>query len=67
MTKVDSHYTLAWWEVASLLAFSIPAAVALHVLFEGPARTWIRRQADRLWPRPEVRAQMSPGSQPPDV
>lgn len=66
-TTVDSHYTLAWWEVAALLALSIMAAVALHILFEGPARTWIRRLADRLWPRLEAKAQMSPGSQSPDV
>jgi peptidoglycan/LPS O-acetylase OafA/YrhL len=66
-TNVDSHYTLAWWEVGALLALSIGAALALHVLFEGPARSWIRGWADRLWPQPTARAQMSPGSQPPDV
>lgn len=63
----DSHYVLAWWEVAGLLAISLAAAVALHLLFEGPARAWIRRRADRLWPAAEARAQMRPGSQPPDV
>ncbi len=63
----DSHYVLAWWEVAALLPLSLFAAVALHVLFEGPARTWIRRQADRIWPDPGAKAKMSPGSQPPDV
>ena len=45
----------------------IVAAFALHYLFEGPARTWIRRRADRLWPAPGSRAAMAPGSQPPDV
>ncbi|HEX7886063.1 MAG TPA: acyltransferase [Phenylobacterium sp.] len=63
----DSHYVLAWWEVAALLALSLLAAVALHLLFEGPARAWIRRRADRLWPDPAARGQMRPGSQPPDV
>lgn len=63
----DSHYVLAWWEVAGLLAITLGASVALHLLFEGPARAWIRRRADRLWPAPEARAQMRPGSQPPDV
>lgn len=63
----DSHYVLAWWEVGSLLAISLAAAIALHLYLEGPARTWIRRQADRLWPQPGAKAQMRPGSQPPDV
>jgi len=63
----DSHYVLAWWEVGSLLVITLAAALALHVLFEGPARTWIRRQADRFWPQREAKAQMQPGSQPPDV
>lgn len=58
----DSHYVLAWWEVGVLLPLSLAAAVALHVLFEGPARTWIRRQADRIWPDPAAKAKMSPGS-----
>ncbi|MBA4793377.1 MULTISPECIES: acyltransferase [unclassified Phenylobacterium] len=63
----DSGYVLGWWEVAALLALSLLAAIALHLLFEGPARAWIRRRADRLWPAPETRAQMRPGSQPPDI
>lgn len=63
----DSGYVLAWWEVGVLLAASIAAAVALHLLFEGPARTWIRRQGDRIWPDAAYKAKMSPGSQPPDV
>ena len=63
----DSAYTLAWWEVGRLLPLSIAAAVLLHIAFEGPARNWIRRQADRLWPQPSAKAQMKPGSQPPDV
>lgn len=63
----DSHYVLAWWEVGSLLAISIAAATTLHLCLEGPARGWIRRQADRLWPQPDAKAQMRPGSQPPDV
>lgn len=64
---VDSHYTLAWWEVACLLPLSIAASLAIHIGFEGPARTWIRHQADRVWPSPLARAQMPSGSQPPDV
>ncbi len=63
----DSHYVLAWWEVGVLLLITLAAAVALHLLFERPARTWIRRQADRIWPDPAAKAKMSPGSQPPDV
>lgn len=63
----ESAYVLAWWEVGVLLAISIAAAVALHLLLEVPARTWIRRQADRIWPNPAAKAKMSPGSQPPDV
>lgn len=63
----DSHYVLAWWEVGVLLPLTLAAAVALHLLFEGPARSWIRRQADRIWPDPSAKAKMSPGSQPPDV
>lgn len=63
----DSHYVLAWWEVGSLLAISLAAATALHLCLEGPARGWIRRQADRLWPQAGAKAQMRPGSQPPDV
>lgn len=67
MSGRDSHYVLAWWEVGVLLAGSIAAAAALHLLFERPARTWMRRQADRMWPDPAAKAKMSPGSQPPDV
>ena len=63
----DSSYMLAPWEVGALLAVTLAAAVALHLLFEGPARNWIRRRADRLWPRRQTSAQMAPGSQPPDV
>jgi len=67
LTGQDSSYVLAWWEVGALLALTLAAAVALHLLFEGPARSWIRRQADRVWPQPDARARMKPGSQPPDV
>jgi len=67
LTERPSAYVLAWWEVACLLALSLAAAFATHYLFEGPARAWIRRRADRLWPAPGSRAVMAPGSQPPDV
>lgn len=67
LTGQDSKYILDWWEVGVLLVISITAAVALHLLVEGPARNWIRRSADRLWPGAQSRAQMTPGSQPPDV
>lgn len=63
----DSHYVLAWWEVGSLLMISLAAATLLHLCLEGPARGWIRRKADRLWPQPGAKAQVRPGSQPPDV
>ena len=66
VTGQDSKYVLDWWEVGLLLPLSIAAAVALHLIVEGPARTWIRRQADRWMPGP-ARSRMSPGSQPPDV
>lgn len=62
-----SDYVLAWWEVGALLPLSIAAAVALHILVEGPARTWIRHLADRAWPQVEAKANMPPGTQPPDV
>lgn len=67
LTQRPSAYVLAWWEIACLLTLTLVAAFALHYLFEGPARTWIRRRADRLWPAPGSRAAMAPGSQPPDV
>ncbi len=63
----DSSYVLHWWEVGVLLAVSMAAAVALHLLLEVPARTWIRRQANRIWPDPASTAKMPAGSQPPDV
>ncbi len=67
LTDRSSAYVLAWWEIACLLTLTLAAAFAVHYLFEGPARTWIRRRADRLWPAPGSRAVMAPGSQPPDV
>lgn len=67
LTQRPSAYVLAWWEIACLLTLTLVAAFAVHYLFEGPARTWIRRRADRLWPAPGSRAVMAPGSQPPDV
>ncbi|ODT84223.1 acyltransferase [Phenylobacterium sp. SCN 70-31] len=67
LTQRPSAYVLAWWEIACLLALTLFAAFAVHYLFEGPARTWIRRRADRLWPAPGSRAAMAPGSQPPDI
>ena len=66
LTGRDSKYILDWWEVGVLVPLSIAAAVALHLIIEGPARTWIRRQADR-WMWGPARARMTPGSQPPDV
>lgn len=63
----DSKYILSWWEVGVLLAISISVAIALHLFVEGPARAWIRRRSDRLWPTSNGKAQMAPGSQPPDV
>lgn len=67
LTGSDSKYILSWWEVGVLLAISITVAIALHLFVEGPARTWIRRRSDRLWPASKGKAQMAPGSQPPDV
>lgn len=67
LTQRPSAYVLAWWEIACLLTLTLFAAFAVHYLFEGPARTCIRRRADRLWPAPGSRAAMAPGSQPPDV
>lgn len=67
VTGQDSKYILAWWEVGVLLAISLAAAVALHLVVEGPARSWIRRRADRVLPAPGSKAQMTPGSQPPDL
>lgn len=64
LTGRDSKYILDWWEVGFLLALTIGAAVALHLLVEGPARRWIRR---RLSPETQTKSGMSPGSQPPDV
>lgn len=66
LTGRDSKYILDWWEVGVLVPLSIAAAVALHLIIEGPARTWIRRQADR-WMWGPARARRTPGSQPPDV
>jgi len=37
-------------EVLLVFAVTIVAAVAAHLLWERPARDWIRRRADRLWP-----------------
>jgi peptidoglycan/LPS O-acetylase OafA/YrhL len=67
LTGQDSKYVLDWWEVGVLLAISTAAAIALHLLVEGPARSWIRRRADRVLPAPKSKARMAPGSQPPDV
>lgn len=67
LTQRPSAYVLAWWEIACLLTLTLVAAFAVHYLFEGPARTWIRRRADRLWPAPGSRAVIASGSQPPDV
>lgn len=52
LTQRPSAYVLAWWEIACLLMFTLLMAFALHYLVEGPARTWIRKRADRLWPQP---------------
>lgn len=64
---IDSHYTLAWWEVGCLLVISIAAAVALHLLVEGPARRWIRQRAGQFGSPLDRGTRISAGSQPPDV
>jgi peptidoglycan/LPS O-acetylase OafA/YrhL len=64
---MDSHYTLAWWEVGCLLLISIAAAVALHLVVEGPARRWIRQRAGQPESPRGSEPQISPGSQPPDL
>lgn len=67
LTGQDSKYILAWWEVGTLLAVSVIAAVALHLLVEVPARLAIRRWAEHRWSMAGAKAQMTAGSQPPDV
>lgn len=67
LTQRPSAYVLAWWEVACLLMLTLVAAFAVHVFVERPARTWIRRGADRLLPATGAKAIMGSGSQPPDV
>ena len=67
LTGQPSTYTLAWWEIVSLLTLTLATAFALHYLVEAPSRRWIRRSADRWWPDPRTKAAMSPGSQPPDI
>lgn len=64
---LDSKYILDWWEIGVLLVITLAAAVALHTVVERPARTWIRRQADGMWPAQGSKADMTAGSQPPDV
>ncbi|ATQ43858.1 acyltransferase family protein [Caulobacter mirabilis] len=66
LTDRPSDYVLAVWEIPLLLAISLLAAVALHRHIEAPARVYLRRQANRLWPT-TAKTPMSPGSQPPDV
>ncbi|MBS0489711.1 MAG: hypothetical protein JSR35_06930 [Proteobacteria bacterium] len=61
LTDRPSTYVLAWWEIAVLLPITIAAALALHLLFEGPARTWIRQRAETIWPnRPTGRSAAPP-------
>lgn len=67
LTGASSSYVLAGWEIPSLLAITLIAAFALHYLVERPARRWIRRMADRRWPKFATRSAMTPGSQPPDL
>ncbi len=67
LTQRPSAYVLAWWEIACLLTLTLAAALAVHYLFEGPARAWLRRRADHLWSVPSSRAAMAPRSQPPDI
>jgi peptidoglycan/LPS O-acetylase OafA/YrhL len=55
LTQRSSSYVLAWWEIGCLLALTLVAALAVHYLFEAPARTWLRRRADVLWPSPASR------------
>ncbi|OYW25575.1 MAG: acyltransferase [Caulobacter sp. 12-67-6] len=64
LTQRPSAYVLAWWEVACLLVLTLVAAFAVHYLIERPARTWIRRGADRLWPA-TARKATAPRSRPP--
>lgn len=44
MNGVDSGYRMELWEAAVLLVLTIIAAFALHVLWERPARRWVRRR-----------------------
>uniref|UniRef100_B0SV11 Acyltransferase 3 n=1 Tax=Caulobacter sp. (strain K31) TaxID=366602 RepID=B0SV11_CAUSK len=67
LTQRPSAYVLAWWEVSCLLMLTLVAAFAVHVFVERPARTWIRRGADRLLPVTGAKAITGSGSQPPDV
>lgn len=66
LTGRPSNYIFDWWEIPALLALTLVSAVALHYLIETPARRWIRRQGDRLWPGARS-SRMTTGSQPPDV
>lgn len=67
LTGRSSSYVLAWWEVVVLLMLTLAAAFAIHYLVEAPARAWLRRRADAIWPVARSRPAMAPGSQPPDV
>lgn len=63
----DSSYRLALLELAALLAVTILSALVLHFVWETPARKWIRRRAETLWPEPRpVQPVTTPGTQPPD-
>lgn len=64
LTQRSSDYVLAWWEVACLLFLTLAAAFAVHYLIERPARTWIRRGADCLWPATALKVK-TPGPRPP--
>lgn len=67
LTGRPSSYVFDWWEIGSLLALSLAAAFAVHYLFEGPARRWIRTRADRFWPEPAPRLAVASGSPTSDV
>ena len=67
LTQRPIAYVLAWWEVVCLLMLTLVSAFAVHFFVERPARTWIRRGADRLLPTPGTKASIGSGSQSTEV
>ncbi len=53
-------------EALVLFVMTTVAALVAHILWERPARDWIRRFADRRWPAAAPTTSVPPGSQPPD-